>query len=123
MDKGVITKNPASVTKCCTRSRNHTVTKMRRICGESMLYVLHELRHQALSPFLFWAKAGIGLLSNPYSALAYTPFSRNLAASYDVLVRLNKRYEKPAFDLKETIIDGKPVAVTEVAVIDKPFCR
>ncbi|MES2356215.1 MAG: polyhydroxyalkanoate depolymerase [Pseudomonadota bacterium] len=88
-----------------------------------MLYELHELRHQALSPLMMWMQANAGLFSNPYSVLAYTPFSRNFAAGYDLLLRLGKRYEKPEFGFKETRIDGKSVAVTERVVLDKPFCK
>jgi poly(3-hydroxybutyrate) depolymerase len=88
-----------------------------------MLYELHELSHQALSPFMFWAQTGLGLLSNPSSALAHAPFSRNLAAGYDVAMRLGRRYGKPEFGLTETIIDGKTIPITEVTALEKPFCR
>jgi poly(3-hydroxybutyrate) depolymerase len=88
-----------------------------------MLYELHELQHAALSPFMFWAQAGVGLFSSPYSALSYAPFSRNMAAGYELMIRLGKRYEKPEFGLTETKVDGKTIAVSEVIAIDKPFCQ
>jgi poly(3-hydroxybutyrate) depolymerase len=88
-----------------------------------MLYELHEMQYAALSPFMFWAQAGVGLFSSPYSALSYGPFSRNLAAGYELMIRLGQRYEKPEFGLIETIVDGKPVAVTESIALSKPFCN
>ena len=88
-----------------------------------MLYELHELRYQALSPFMQWTQACADVLSNPYNALGYTLLGRNLAASYELLLRLGKRYDKPEFGLTKTTIDGKRVAVTETVAFSKPFCR
>jgi len=87
-----------------------------------MLYELHEMQYAALSPFMFWAQAGVGLFSSPYSALSYGPFSRNLAAGYELMIRLGKRYEKPEFGLTQTTVGGKRVAVTESVALGKPFC-
>ena len=88
-----------------------------------MLYQLHELQRKFLNPLSVWAQASSQLFSNPYSPLAYTPFSRRLAAGYDLLHRLGKRYEKPAFDIHATTVDGTEVAVIEEVALAKPFCR
>jgi poly(3-hydroxybutyrate) depolymerase len=88
-----------------------------------MLYELHEMQYAALSPFMFWAQAGVGLFSSPYSALSYAPFSRNLAAGYELMIRLGQRYEKPEFGLTTTTVQGKPVAVSEAIALSKPFCN
>src|SRR5690606_25764936 len=34
-----------------------------------------------------------------------------------------KDYEKPAWDLPSTVVDGQTVEVTEQVVVNKPFCR
>ncbi|HEY4038659.1 MAG TPA: polyhydroxyalkanoate depolymerase, partial [Burkholderiaceae bacterium] len=55
-----------------------------------MLYQLHEWQRRLLNPMSAWAQATSELFSNPYSPLSYTPYSRRLAASYDLLYRLGK---------------------------------
>jgi len=88
-----------------------------------MLYHLHELQRRFLSPLSVWAEATSQLFSSPYSPLAYTPMSRRLSAGYDLLHRIGKPYEKPAFGLTSTRIGDTDVAVVEEVAIDKPFCR
>jgi poly(3-hydroxybutyrate) depolymerase len=88
-----------------------------------MLYELHEFQSAAFSPFTMWAQASIGLLSDPRNVLSYAPFSRNMAASYELLVRLSQPYPKPEFNLTDTTIDGNTIAVNEVIALDKPFCQ
>jgi len=88
-----------------------------------VLYQLHELQRSILHPISHLASAGAHLYTNPYSPLSYTPFSRRLAATFDLVHRLGKDYEKPAFGLQTTSVDGHEVAVTERIVAEKPFCR
>lgn len=88
-----------------------------------MLYHLHELQRKFLNPLSVWAQATSELFSSPYSPLAYTPFSRRMAAGYDLLHRIGKHYEKPAWGLPTTTIEGREVPVTIETVVDKPFCR
>jgi poly(3-hydroxybutyrate) depolymerase len=88
-----------------------------------VLYHLHELQRRLMNPLSVWAQATAELLSSPYSPLAYTPMSRRLAAGYDLLHRLGKRYEKPPFGLSPTAVDGAEVPVVEEVDLDKPFCR
>jgi poly(3-hydroxybutyrate) depolymerase len=88
-----------------------------------LLYQLHEWHRRLLNPLSHWAQVTSQLFSNPYSPLAYTPFSRRMAAGYDLLHRLGKHYEKPTFGLHATTIDGTEVAVVEEVALEKPFCR
>jgi len=88
-----------------------------------MLYHLHELQRRLMNPLSVWAQATSELFSSPYSPLAYTPMSRRLAAGYDLLHRLGKHYDKPAFGLSPTRINGTAVPVVEEVDLDKPFCR
>ena len=76
-----------------------------------MLYHLHELQRRLMNPMSVWAQATSELFSSPYSPLAYTPMSRRLAAGYDLLHRLGKRYEKPEFGLSPTVVNRPPVPV------------
>jgi poly(3-hydroxybutyrate) depolymerase len=88
-----------------------------------MLYQLHELQRRFLNPLSVWAQATSELFSSPYSPLAYTPFSRRLAAGYDLLHRIGKHYEKPEFGLDRTTVDGVDVRVHEDVADQKPFCK
>ncbi|MFY0475630.1 polyhydroxyalkanoate depolymerase [Achromobacter marplatensis] len=88
-----------------------------------MLYQLHEMQRAFLTPFAAFTDAGSQLFSSPYSPLAYTPISRQMAAGYELMTRIGKEYQKPAWNLPETQINGKPVRVTESLALDKPFCR
>ncbi len=88
-----------------------------------MLYHLHELQRRLMNPLSVWAQATSELFTSPYSPLAYTPMSRRLAAGYDLLHRLGKRYDKPEFGLKETTVEGTAVPVVEEIDLEKPFCR
>jgi poly(3-hydroxybutyrate) depolymerase len=88
-----------------------------------MLYHLHDLQRRFLNPLSIWAQATSELFSSPYSPLAYTPLSRRLSAGYELLHRIGKRYEKPAFGLDSTTVSGVEVGVTEKVDLDKPFCK
>jgi len=88
-----------------------------------MLYQLHEWQRAMLTPLSALADAGAQLFSNPYSPLAYTPMSRQVAAGYELITRLGKDYEKPAWNLPATEIDGQTVAISEEIAAERPFCR
>ena len=88
-----------------------------------MLYQLHEMQRAFLTPFAAFTDAGSQLFSSPYSPLAYTPISRQMAAGYELMTRIGKEYQKPAWNLPATQIDGKSARVIEAVVLDKPFCR
>ncbi|UDG76868.1 polyhydroxyalkanoate depolymerase [Achromobacter sp. 77] len=88
-----------------------------------MLYQLHEMQRAFLTPFAAFTDAGSQLFSSPYSPLAYTPISRQMAAGYELMTRIGKEYQKPAWNLPTTQIGGKSVRVIEAVAMDKPFCR
>lgn len=88
-----------------------------------MLYDLHELQRSFLTPLSAFTDTGSQLFSHPYSPLAYTPLSRHIAAGYELIHRLGKDYEKPAWGLDSTLIDGKNIAVRDTTVLEKPFCN
>ncbi|HEX7387265.1 MAG TPA: polyhydroxyalkanoate depolymerase [Castellaniella sp.] len=88
-----------------------------------MLYDLHELQRAFLTPMAAFTSTGSQLFSNPYSPLAYTPFSRQFAAAYELANRLGKEYEKPEWNLPTTTIGSHEVAVSEEITIAQPFCH
>jgi poly(3-hydroxybutyrate) depolymerase len=88
-----------------------------------MLYDLHEIRRSFLAPLAAFTDTGSQLFSHPYSPFAYTPVSRHIAATYELVHRLGKDYEKPAWGLNTTQINGTSVQVTEETALAKPFCK
>jgi len=88
-----------------------------------MLYQLHEMQRTFLTPLMQWADASAKLFSNPVSPLAHTPFSQRIAAGYELMYRLGKDYEKPAFEIDSVTVGNKEVRIVEHVVVTKPFCR
>src|SRR5713101_9704341 len=87
-----------------------------------MIYQLHELHHASLIPMRLWATATMALYGGPFSPFRHNLVSRMIVAGADVLLRATDRYSKPHFGLTETVVDGRPVAVFEEKVAEKPFC-
>lgn len=88
-----------------------------------MLYQLHEMQRSLLTPLMQWADASAKLFSNPVSPFAHTPFSQRIAAGYELMYRLGKDYEKPAFGIDTIEVNGVKVGIHEGTVATKPFCR
>ena len=88
-----------------------------------MLYQLHEMQRSLLTPLMQWADASSKIFSNPVSPFAHTPFAQRIAAGYELMYRLGKDYEKPAFEIASTTIGGETVGILEEVVTERPFCR
>src|SRR5437764_10179650 len=88
-----------------------------------MLYQLHEMQRSFLNPLMQWADASAKLFSNPVSPFAHAPFAQRIAAGYELMYRLGKDYEKPAFDISATTVDGEAVGIMERTVVNKAFCK
>ena len=88
-----------------------------------MLYQIYETQRSLMEPFADFAQAASKLYSNPLSPLGQSPFSQRVSASYDLMYRLWKDYEKPQFEIKTVDVDGIHVAIHERVEIDKPFCE
>ncbi len=82
-----------------------------------MLYHLHEYNRALLSPVITLARAGADMFSAPGSWLAQLPGANRVAAAYELLYRVGKDYEKPAWDIHDVNIgrrlDGIKVPVVE----------
>ncbi len=87
-----------------------------------MLYQLYETQRALMEPFSDLARFAAKSLSNPLSLVGQSPFSQRLSASYDLMHRLGKDYEKPEFGLRTIDFDGVEVAVHERIELKKPFC-
>ncbi len=85
-------------------------------------YQLYELNHAALAPWRAMADATRLTFQNPLNPFAVTPFGRSVAAAAELFERTTRRYGKPEFGLKETVVDRQAVGVSEEVVWRKPFC-
>ncbi|RLQ89289.1 polyhydroxyalkanoate depolymerase [Notoacmeibacter ruber] len=88
-----------------------------------MLYHVYEWQRAALEPARALADATRMTFSNPLNPFSRNAIGRSIAASAELFERMTRRYEKPAFGLSETEIDGKTVAVSEEIVWRHPFCN
>lgn len=88
-----------------------------------MLYHIREAQRAVLKPLSSWADSVSQLYANPYSPLSYSPFANRVSASLELLHRLGKEYEKPEFNITETMVEGQVVSVVERIELSLPFCR
>jgi poly(3-hydroxybutyrate) depolymerase len=88
-----------------------------------MLYALHEFQKTITAPLVAWMDASHRLFSSPYSPLAYTPVSRHVAASSELLKRLMRSYHKPSWGIHHVQIGERAVPVSIETVLKKPFCH
>lgn len=88
-----------------------------------MLYQIFEAQRTLMEPFAEFAHAASKLYSNPLSPLGQNPLTQRVSASYDLLYRLGKDYEKPQFGIQSVDVDGVSIAIHERIEIDKPFCE
>lgn len=83
-------------------------------------YQSRELNRAAWAPFVPWLQRTASLLAPAENALSCV---NPVAAGCDLLARLCKEYPKPEFGLTQTVIGGKPIAVRETVLLERPFCR
>jgi poly(3-hydroxybutyrate) depolymerase len=88
-----------------------------------MLYQLYESQRALMAPFAEFASASSKLYSHPLSPFTHVPMAQRLAASFDLMHRLAKEYEKPEYGIQSALVDGVEVAVQEQVALAKPFCR
>lgn len=87
------------------------------------LYQLYEFQQTSIAPLRIFAHANKQMHSSPLSPLAYTGMGRTLTAGFELMERMTRRYTKPEFGIKDTVIDGVKVAVSDEVVCGKPFCQ
>ncbi len=88
-----------------------------------MLYQLYDMQRAALKPMRLWAETLQTVFRHPFMPTAYSGFGRSMAAAAELFERSTRRFGKPDFQLDETEIDGRRVAVGERVVAERPFCR
>lgn len=89
----------------------------------TFLYQWHELGRAWMAPLAYMAEANARIFSAPGSWLSSMPGAERIAAGNELIHRIGKDYEKPAWDIHEIETNGHKVPVVEQEIIGKPFCR
>jgi poly(3-hydroxybutyrate) depolymerase len=87
------------------------------------LYWFYEMSHVALNPSRAMADATKHLFRNPLNPLAPTTFGKSIAAACEVFERSTRRYGRPEWDIRDTLVGGERVPVNIETPWERPFCR
>ncbi|MDR2012943.1 MAG: polyhydroxyalkanoate depolymerase [Rhodanobacter sp.] len=87
-----------------------------------MLYHLHEINRALFRPWVTWSGLVAQAMSSPDNWFSYWPGMDRAAAGCELIYRLGKDYEKPAFGITAVPAHGCEVAVIEERVTRLPFC-
>lgn len=88
-----------------------------------MIYQLYEFQRALLSPLTAWAQASAESFVNPANPLSMLPGADRVAAGYELLYRLGKKYEKPEFGIKTVRSNNRDIPIVEQTILEKPFCK
>jgi poly(3-hydroxybutyrate) depolymerase len=91
--------------------------------AHAVLYHLHDYHRALFSPATQLAQATARLFSSSGSWLTWLPGAARVAAGWELVYRLGKRYDKPEFGITSVDVRGARVAVLEETVMSRPFCR
>ena len=86
-----------------------------------MLYTAHEMQKNWLSGASYLAQMQINWLNHPVNPFSYLGVGSVVASALDVFAHAAMERGKPDFGLGITLIEGKPVEVTEAIELRKPF--
>jgi poly(3-hydroxybutyrate) depolymerase len=89
----------------------------------SFSYQMYEMAFAALAPARAMSDASRFVFGNPFNPLSATPLGKNITASAELFERITRRYGKPAFGLKETVVAGQTYAIAEETAWERSFCR
>jgi poly(3-hydroxybutyrate) depolymerase len=87
------------------------------------LYWFYEMSHVALNPSRAMADATKHLFRNPLNPLTPTMFGKSIAAACEVFERSTRRYGRPEWDIRDTLVGGERVPVAVETAWERPFCR
>ena len=66
---------------------------------DALLYQIYDWQRAAMEPWRVFAQAANEIYGHPDSPLSHLPGSRNVAAAFDLMTRITKRYERPVFGI------------------------
>ena len=88
-----------------------------------MLYHLYEMQRVSLAPMRLFAHGALQVLDAPFNLLRPTPVGRLAAAALDSFEHSTRRFGKPDFGHRTTLIDGEAVPVEEIVMASRPWCE
>jgi poly(3-hydroxybutyrate) depolymerase len=88
-----------------------------------MLYQIYESQRSLMEPFMEYAHATSKMFNNSDLPFAKNALVQRIAAGYDLMYRLGKDYEKPAFGITSIDADGVEIAIHERVEVNLPFCE
>ena len=92
-----------------------------------MLYHAYELQRSWLNSASAFASIGVEMLNNPANPfnyvgpMGYMNIGPVAASALEVFAHATASYGKPAWNLEAIDVDGKPVAIVESTVVNRPF--
>jgi poly(3-hydroxybutyrate) depolymerase len=87
------------------------------------LYWFYEMSHAALNPSRAWADLTRLYFKNPANPLSYTTFGKSVAAACELFERSTRRYGRPEWGIKSTVVSGERVPVQISTIWERPFCK
>src|SRR5260370_17424765 len=87
------------------------------------MYWFYEMNQAALNPSRAFADATKLLFRNPLNPLALTTFGKSIAAACEVFERSTRRYGRPEWDIRNTLVGGERVPVNVETLWERPFFR
>ncbi len=87
------------------------------------MYWFYEMSQAALNPSRAFADATKLFFMNPLNPLALTIFGKSIAAACEVFERSTRRYGRPEWDIRNTLVGGERVPVSVETLWERPFCR
>src|SRR5262249_12555833 len=88
-----------------------------------MLYEAYQIHHDVLGPVRLMAEALRGFLDQPWPLISNAPMLRSAAAAMELLSNAGMSHNRPDFDIRSVVVDGREVAVTEEVIASDPFCN
>jgi poly(3-hydroxybutyrate) depolymerase len=81
------------------------------------------MSHAALNPSRAWADLTRLYFKNPANPLSYTTFGKSIAAACELFERSTRRYGRPEWGIKSTVVSGERVPVQISTIWERPFCK
>ena len=86
-----------------------------------MLYQVYEMQHAAMAPMRLAATTALKVLDNPFNPFRPSPATQYAVAALDHFEHNTRRFGKPEFGLKTTLIAGDAIDVVEQVVMVRPW--
>jgi poly(3-hydroxybutyrate) depolymerase len=87
------------------------------------MYWFYEMSQAALNPSRAMADATKLLFKNPLNPWTLTTVGKSVAAACEVFERSTRRYARPEWHIKNTLVGGERIPVHIETVWERPFCR